>query len=104
LQGGDVNRGFYIGGATAGAHLAAISTIRSRKNLPEVKISGQCLIVPTVIAWTDVETLPKSWVRVVASNGESAEAPLLSEEGFQRYLSLLSVPDDEKQKGENLPV
>ena len=104
LHGGDVGTGLYIGGATAGAHLAAICAIRARKSLPDIKLSGQCLIVPTVISWTDIETLPKEWTQLVTSHVENANAPLLSEKQFQRYLSLLNVPDSEKRKGENFPV
>lgn len=102
--GGDTSKGLFIGGATAGAHLAAITTIRACSLSPEFKIAGQCLIVPTTIAWTNVETLPNEWATLVTSHMENAEAPLLSERQFQRYLSLLGVPDAEQRKGENFPV
>jgi acetyl esterase/lipase len=44
--GGDVSKGFLVGGAEAGAHLAAISAIRTRDRQPNIKLTGQNLIVP----------------------------------------------------------
>ena len=43
--GGDVSKGFLVGGAEAGAHLAAISAIRTRDRQPSIKLTGQNLIV-----------------------------------------------------------
>jgi versiconal hemiacetal acetate esterase len=48
--GGDVSKGFIVGGAEAGAHLAAICAIRARSRYPNIKLSGQLLIVPTTIS------------------------------------------------------
>ena len=56
------------------------------------------------IAWINVETLLNEWATLVTSHLGNAEAPLLSERQFQRYLSFLGVPDAEQRKGENLPV
>lgn len=102
--GGDIKKGLYVGGATAGAHLAAIAAIRARDRHSEIKLSGMCLIVPTTLSWTNVERFPEEWKKLVTSHTDNAEAPLLSEKDFQRYVSILNVPDDEKTKGENFPV
>ncbi len=45
--GGDVSKGFLVGGAEAGAHLAAISAIRTRDRQPNIILTGQNLIVRT---------------------------------------------------------
>ena len=53
--GGDVSKGFIVGGATSGAQLAAICAIRARNRLRGVRLTGQILIVPTVLSWPDPE-------------------------------------------------
>ncbi len=58
--GGDVTKGFLIGGAEAGAHVAAATAIRARNRYPNIKLSGQCLIVPTLVAWPDSQA-PVEW-------------------------------------------
>ena len=49
--GGDVGKGFIVGGATSGSHLAAVCAIRARNRYPDIKLTGQLLIVPTTLAW-----------------------------------------------------
>lgn len=101
--GGDVSKGFIIGGAEAGAHLSAICAIRMRDRHPEIKLTGQNLIVPTTIAWPD-EQIPKDWVDRMPSHEQNADAPILNEKLYEMLVEALGVPDIEKRKGENFPM
>ena len=102
--GGDVKKGFLVGGAEAGAHLAAICAISARNRYPEIRVTGQVLIVPTTIAWPDEDAIPEEWKARLHSHAENKEAPLLDEELYEFYVAILGVPDEEKRKGENFPV
>jgi versiconal hemiacetal acetate esterase len=101
--GGDISKGFLVGGTEAGAHLAAITAIRARNRYPNIKLTGQYLIVPTTIAWPD-PNIPEAWRSVLTSHEENANAPVLNEDMYEMFLSALGVPDDEKRKGENFPM
>lgn len=101
--GGDVTKGFIVGGAEAGAHLAAIAAIRTRDRRPDIKLTGQNLIVPTTIAWPD-KSIPKDWTARLNSHQENTEAPILSEKLYEMFVDALGIPDAEKRKGENFPV
>ncbi|KAG8533620.1 uncharacterized protein KY384_001360 [Bacidia gigantensis] len=101
--GADVNKGFLVGGAEAGAHLAAICTIRARNKYPNIAISGQCLIVPTLIAWPDPE-IPKEWEDGLMSHVEQADAPILNEALYEQLVDALNVPAEQKRVGENFPM
>ncbi|QYT05446.1 Abhydrolase_3 domain-containing protein [Trichoderma simmonsii] len=102
--GGDVRKGLYIGGATAGAHLAAATAIRGRDRHPSIQLAGQCLIVPTVLVYSGPQSVPSEWAQKVVSHQENAEAPVFGEKDWQKYLSILNVPESEQKKGENFPV
>lgn len=101
--GGDTSKGFLVGGAESGAHLAAICAIRARNRYLNIKIISQNLIVPTTLAWPDPE-IPEDWKKCLTSHTENAEAPVLTEKLYETFLSALGVPDDEKRKGENFPA
>ena len=92
-----------VGGAEAGAHLAAISAIRVRDRHPQIKLTGQNLIVPLTLAWPD-PNIPKAWVDRLQSHMENADAPILNEQLYETFIEALGVPDSEKRKGENFPV
>ena len=102
--GGDVSKGFMVGGAEAGAHLAAICAIRARNRYPNIHLTGQVLIVPTTVAWPDKDGIPQSWAARLRSHSENAHAPVFDEALYELYVSILGVPDEEKRKGENFPV
>ena len=101
--GGDVSKGFLVGGAEAGAHLAAISAVRTRDRQPNIKLTGQNLIVPTTIAWPD-PNISKDWASRLKSHEENAEAPILSEKMYEMFVEALGIPNSEKRKGENFPM
>jgi versiconal hemiacetal acetate esterase len=101
--GGDINQGFIVGGADAGAHLAAISAIRVRDRHPEIRLTGQNLIVPTTIVWPDPQ-IPDDWNKRLSSQTEQADAPLVNNVLYQKFVKALGVPDSERRKGENFPV
>jgi acetyl esterase/lipase len=101
--GADTTKGFLIGGAAVGAHLAAICAIRARDRHPHIKLTGQCLTVSTTIASTDYK-IPQAWKDRLKSHTEMADAPILNEELYESYVQLLNIPDEEKRKGENFPV
>ena len=46
----DLSEGFLVGGAEAGAHLAAVTVIRACAKYPHIKLTGQVLIVPVTLA------------------------------------------------------
>ena len=76
--GGDTSLGFIIGGAEAGAHLAALCAVHARNRYPNVRLMGQVLIVPTMIAYPDPQT-PEEWTGHLKSHTEYARAPILNE-------------------------
>ncbi|KAK4497762.1 hypothetical protein PRZ48_010415 [Zasmidium cellare] len=100
--GGDVYKGYLVSGAEGGCHLAAISAIRVRDRHPEVKITGQCLIVPTTIAWPDAK-IPEDWRRRLESHEEHVDAPVMNERLYEELVGALKMSDEEKRKGENFP-
>lgn len=104
--GADTNKGFLIGGAEAGAHLAAACAVRARRSgvdgLPVV-LTGQVLIVPTLMTWPDPE-IPAEWIPRLTSHTEMADAPVLNSQLFQLFIEALAVPDSEKRKGEIFPM
>lgn len=101
--GGDTNRGFIIGGATAGAHLAAVCAIRARDKYPNIKLTGQLLIVPALISWPD-EKISAEWETRLSSHIEMADNPILPSSLYEDYLKILNIPEEEKRKGENFPL
>jgi versiconal hemiacetal acetate esterase len=102
--GGDVDKGFLVGGAIAGAQIAAICAIRARNHHPEIRLTGQCLVVPVIMSWREGEQLPQKWNELVTSHQENAHAPLLSELDLQCYLSLLNLSDSERLDENVFPV
>jgi versiconal hemiacetal acetate esterase len=99
----DVSKGFIIGGATAGAHLAAICAIRARDKYPNIRLTGQLLIVPALISWPD-EKIPAELQKRLVSHVEAADNPILPSSLYEFYLKTLGVPEEEKRKGENFPL
>lgn len=102
--GGDTSKGFLIGGATSGAHLAAICAIRARDHYPNIQLTGQLLIVPMTIAWPDEEGISQDWKRRLQSHVEMKDAPIMNESLYEFYVNTLGVPSEEARKGENFPV
>lgn len=101
--GGDTSLGFIIGGAEAGAHLAALCTVRARNRYPNIRLSGQVLIVPSLIAWPDPQ-IPEHWTRRLKSHTEHADAPVLNEALYEKLVQRLNVPEEAKRDGENFPM
>lgn len=104
--GADTSKGFLIGGAEAGAHLAAACAVRARRSGSDdvpVVLTGQVLIVPTLMTWPDPQ-IPPEWSSRLESHTEIAGAPVLNSQLFQMFMEALSVPDSEKRKGENFPM
>ena len=94
-----------LGGAEAGAHLAAICAIRARNRYSDaVRLTGQVLIVPTTLSWPDEEGIPATWAAGLTSHADNAHAPALDEALYEFYLATLGVPDEEKRRGENFPA
>lgn len=89
---------------TSGAQLAAICAIRARNRLRGVRLTGQILIVPTVLSWPGPEGILAEWAARINSHDESRSAPVLDEASWQRFLNLPVMPDSEKRKGEDFPV
>lgn len=100
--GGDPSKGFLIGGATSGAHLAAITAIRIRDKHPDIKLTGQVLIVPTVLI--PDSAIPDSWKRKLLSHTTCSSAPVIPQSLFEYYTSLLSIPATEARNPYNFPV
>ena len=97
-------KGLLIGGATSGAHLAAICAIRARNRYPDIKLTGQVLIVPTTIAWPDDAGIPEDWKRQLTSHAEMANAPVFNEDLYEFYVRTLGVPKEDARDWENFPV
>lgn len=102
--GADTRRGFLVGGAEAGAHLAAVCAIRARNQYPDIRITGQVLIVPFLAPWTEDANIPEEWAGYLTSQQENAEAPVLDIKHLKMFIDALGVPASEKQKGENFPL
>lgn len=104
--GADTSKGFLIGGAEAGAHLAAACAVRARRTGTDglaVALTGQVLIVPTLMTWPDAQIQPE-WASRLRSHSEMADAPVLNSRLFQMFMEALDVPESEKHKGENFPM
>ena len=101
--GGDTRQGFLVGGAESGAHLAAICTIRARNRYPNIRLTGQVLVVPTLIAWSDPQ-IPEEWIRALKSHTEQEKAPVLDEALYASLVKTFHVPDEAKREGENFPM
>ncbi|MDE9440029.1 hypothetical protein EWS82_13200, partial [Staphylococcus xylosus] len=78
--------------------------MRARDRHPSIQLAGQCLIVPTVLVYSGPQSVPSEWAQKVVSHQENAEAPVFGEKDWQKYLSILNVPESEQKKGENFPV
>ncbi|KAI9708116.1 MAG: hypothetical protein M1820_004320 [Bogoriella megaspora] len=101
--GGDTSLGFLIGGAESGAHLAATCAIRAKTKYPNIRLTGQVLIVPTLIAWPDPQ-IPKKWEQILSSHKEHANASILNKALYEALLAKLNVPSASKRDGENFPM
>lgn len=102
--GADTRRGFLVGGAEAGAHLAAACAIRARNQYPDIRITGQVLIVPILAPWADESSLPEEWAGYLTSPRENAQAPVLDASLLKMFVEAFGVPEAEKEKGENFPL
>lgn len=103
--GADTIKGFLVGGAEAGAHLAAACAVRARRagaDGTEVALTGQVLIVPTLMTWPDPQ-IPPEWVPRLKSHTKMADAPVLNSRLCEMFMEALGVPDSEKRKGGGLP-
>ncbi|KAI9845123.1 MAG: hypothetical protein M1838_001868 [Thelocarpon superellum] len=85
-HGGDPCQGFIVGGANAGAHLAASRAVRARGRHRQVEITGQLLVVPMLIAYS-YNALPEAWAARLYSHVDCA-----------------NVSQDAKRKGESFLV
>ena len=101
--GGNTSQDFIIGGAESGAHLAALCAIRARNKYPNVHLTGLVLIVPTLIAWPDPQ-IPANWGSRLQSHAEQADAPILNEALYEKFIQKLNIPDEAKCDGEDFPV
>jgi versiconal hemiacetal acetate esterase len=103
LYGANTGKGFLVGGADAGAHLAALCAIRARDKYPNIKLTGQNLIVPVLLAWPDSQ-IPASWRSRLQSHGDNVDAPILNLRSLEMFFSALDVSQDELRKGNNFPM
>jgi acetyl esterase/lipase len=101
--GADTSLGFLVGGAEAGAHLAAAAAIRCRNKHLDIKLTGQLLIVPTLMAWPD-KAIPTKWADRLKSHTDMADASVLSGDLFSMLFSAVGFPESEWHKGENFPM
>jgi versiconal hemiacetal acetate esterase len=81
----------------------AISAIRIRDRYPDIKLTGQNLIVPTTLAWPDKKH-PSEWTGRLHSHIDEANSPLVSDKLYQMMLGALGVPEDERRNGYNFPA
>lgn len=101
--GGDVSKGFVIGGAEAGSQIAGACAVRARNRHPNIKITGQNLIVPITCAGTDSK-MPKRWLNTLTSHEENKDSVVFDERMFQMFVDALKMPEDEQRNGENFPL
>ena len=102
--GADTSKGFLVGGATGGAHLAAICAIRARNRHPDIKLTGQILIVPTFIVYPDPQ-IPADLKKRLGSHEEVKNPEgFFDENTLELYFKTLGVPESEQRKGENFPL
>lgn len=100
--GGNIKKGFLVGGAEAGAHLAAITAIRLC-NAGNSPLTGQLLIVPVTLAWPETK-LPEAWKGRLESHTEQRDAPLLPNALFEMLVANLGMFEEERRRGENFPA
>lgn len=101
--GANTAKGFLVGGADSGAHLAAICAIRARDKYPDIKVTGQNLIVPVLLVWPDPQ-IPKSWQSRLQSQIDNTRTPVLNPQTLEMFFSALNIPEDELRKGANFPM
>ena len=102
--GANVSKGFLVGGAEAGSHLASICAIRAKNRYPNIIITGQVLIVPVTVAWPDEDGISGAWKSRLQSHTEMRDAPLFNSKSLSLFMKNLNVPQAEARKGENFPV
>lgn len=103
--GGAIEKGFLVGGAEAGAHLAAIGAVRARKKYQNtIKLTGQVLIVPTTLAFSFEDKRLDRWRGALGSHLQNRLAPVLDEAMYQMFVKALGIPEAEKGNEENFPV
>jgi len=66
-----------------------------RNRYPNIRLTGQLLIVPTTITFPDEEGIPEDWKRCLQSHVEIADALILTESLYEFYVKTLGVPADE---------
>ncbi|KAF2476774.1 uncharacterized protein BDR25DRAFT_310106 [Lindgomyces ingoldianus] len=98
--GPDTIKGFLVISTEVGAHLASITATRARDRYSDMKLTGQCLIVPTLLTWPD-DQVPADWQTRLRSHMENEDAPVLSEHTYEMFVPNLNVLDSEKHRGEN---
>ncbi|KAL6892029.1 alpha/beta hydrolase fold domain-containing protein [Trichoderma evansii] len=96
-------KGFIIGGAEAGAQIAEACAVRARNRHPNIKITGQNLIVPITCSGTDSK-MPGKWLNSLTSHAENKYAVVFDERMFQMFVNALGIPEDELRNGENFPL
>ncbi len=102
--GADISKGFIVGGAEAGAHLASICAVRARNRYPHIKLTGQNLIVPITIFWPDEAHIPSAWNSQLQSHIQMADAPIFNASTLSLFMSNLNIPAEETRNEENFPV
>jgi len=72
----DVQKGLIVGGVSAGGNLAAAITQRAKKDpILQGKVTGQALIIPSIIASA---AYPEKYKSELLSRDQNADAPLIN--------------------------
>ncbi|KAF7341791.1 Abhydrolase-3 domain-containing protein [Mycena sanguinolenta] len=88
---GSLDKGLIVGGASAGANLAAAVTHRSMKDpfFEKHKLSGHLLQIPALI---HPAAYPPEYASELLSFTQNAEAPILSKAGMNLFYDCLKGP------------
>lgn len=100
--GADTLKGFLVGGAEAGAHIAAVCAVRARNRHPNIEITGQNLIVPVTCGGPNLRML-EHWLDSLTSHEENKDATVFDQRMFQMFVDALGMSEDEMRSGENIP-
>lgn len=88
--GADVSAGFIVGGASSGAHLAAVCAIRARDRHPSIKFIGQNLVVSILVSWPDGK-ISNAWEEKLRSHIEQRDAVVMDGEAIEMFVHNLGV-------------
>jgi len=92
LLSASLSKGFIVGGMSSGGNLTAVITHRARDDpfFADKKITGQILMIPTVL---HLDGYPTEYKSELLSLEQNRDSPLLGETDLRRLFGWIGAPD-----------